>query len=366
MAVSEDITLSTFNVLADCYAVGMDRDYKSLLWPIRRNRLKDIFKAIDSDIYCLQEVDHYFDFWEPFLGALGYDICYLQRPGRDDGCCIAFKRDKFICGRKTDIQFNDIADKIQSPIYRESFIRDNVGQVIVLQRSTNVSIEIAIANSHLYWNPNRPDIKLGQAKYLMEKLNAFLNDNLHIPVIICGDFNSLPESDVYNYFTSHHTFASPIISTGITNGENRKFICDIHLNKLCRWLRILGIDATLESEDMLGPKESGKLEFKQFFDTARAENRVILTTKKKMQMMASCPESFYVEQPLEQSLVQIFQIYGLKLDPSKFCTLCGKCGKNVEPCSINDERLGNKLSFIPDDKELFICTGCNQVLNNTF
>jgi uncharacterized protein with PIN domain len=167
---------------------------------------------------------------------------------------------------------------------------------------------------------------------------------------------------VYNYLTSYGAAEKSVeASTSAQSDENRKFICDIHLNKLCRWLRILGIDATLESEDTSGPKQSGKVDYARLFETARAENRLILTTKKKMQMMAACPESFYVEQPLERSLIQIFETFSLKLDRSKLCSLCGKCGKNVEPCSVDDERLGNKVPYIPDDKELFICVGCNQV-----
>jgi uncharacterized protein with PIN domain len=35
----------------------------------------------------------------------------------------------------------------------------------------------------------------------------------------------------------------------IFEGNDRRFICDRSLNKLCIWLRILGIDCTLESAE---------------------------------------------------------------------------------------------------------------------
>lgn len=58
-------------------------------------------------------------------------------------------------------------------------------------------VEFILANTHLFWNPKYEKIKLNQAKLLCKKIEEF--NILHIPVIISGDFNSMPNSDVYKF-----------------------------------------------------------------------------------------------------------------------------------------------------------------------
>merc|ERR1712008_363257 len=58
---------------------------------------------------------------------------------------------------------------------------------------------ICIANTHLYSNKDYPDIKLWQTWQLLQELETFvLSRGTNLPLMICGDFNSTPDTAVYD------------------------------------------------------------------------------------------------------------------------------------------------------------------------
>lgn len=62
----------TWNVLADCYSIGQStKDLSILEWTYRKNHIERFVTASKADILCLQEIDHYKDFYEPFLKNIG-------------------------------------------------------------------------------------------------------------------------------------------------------------------------------------------------------------------------------------------------------------------------------------------------------
>lgn len=84
--------------------------------------------------------------------------------------------------------------------------RDNVAQIIVLEALRPVRpgtapagrMNICVANTHLYSNVQRADVKLWQTVNLMRELRQFVTQR-DVPLLLCGDFNSEPESAVYEY-----------------------------------------------------------------------------------------------------------------------------------------------------------------------
>jgi hypothetical protein len=58
---------------------------------------------------------------------------------------------------------------------------------------------VAIVNTHLFWDPLSPDIKLWQSLQLCQYIQRYYPTTSTVPVIICGDLNSLPSSHVYNF-----------------------------------------------------------------------------------------------------------------------------------------------------------------------
>jgi hypothetical protein len=98
------------------------------------------------------------------------------------------------------------------------------------------------------------------------------NDNNHddgtrIPVVICGDYNSTPDSDVYGLMASG--YCAPANMVALSPNPDSKIICDSDLNKVCRWLRAIGVDAEFwQSSD-------GNIE--DLFTKAIVQERIIIT-----------------------------------------------------------------------------------------
>lgn len=81
--------------------------------------------------------------------------------------------------------------------------RDNVGLIVLLRpMDPYVSLSnVCVANTHLLYNPRRGDIKLAQLAMLLAEINRVsqLPDSSVCPVLLCGDFNSVPWSPLYRF-----------------------------------------------------------------------------------------------------------------------------------------------------------------------
>lgn len=91
--------------------------------------------------------------------------------------------------------------------------RDNVALFLELKSSVT-GLNVIIGTTHLFWDPSQADVKLCQAKYVYRMLDSFIRattdeDAMMMPwFILAGDFNSLPQSDVYDYFTIENRLTS--------------------------------------------------------------------------------------------------------------------------------------------------------------
>ena len=74
-----------------------------------------------------------------------------------------------------------------------------------------------------------------------------------------------------------------------------RYLLDVSLNRLCRWFRILGLDAGLETEaeERLRTKKS-KI---KLFDRCRDERRVLITTSSTLLARTNCPAGTYLVNP---------------------------------------------------------------------
>lgn len=131
-----------------------------------------------------------------FFFPLGYHCEYKMRTGRKpDGCAICFKHSKFSLLSVNPVEF-----------YRRDvplLDRDNVGLVLLLQPKipSAASPAICVANTHLLYNPRRGDIKLTQLAMLLAEISsvAHQKDGSFCPIVMCGDFNSVPGSPLYSF-----------------------------------------------------------------------------------------------------------------------------------------------------------------------
>jgi nocturnin len=77
-------------------------DKQNLLWDHRRNLILSELADSDADVICLQECDHFHDFFFPELQNLGYSGVFAQKPASaclevsnsSDGCAVFVKSSK--------------------------------------------------------------------------------------------------------------------------------------------------------------------------------------------------------------------------------------------------------------------------------
>ncbi|KAI3364589.1 hypothetical protein L3Q82_011371 [Scortum barcoo] len=175
-----------------------------LPWSHRLPNLLSEIQQHDADIMCLQEVqeDHYENQIKPALQALGYQCEYKKRTGRKpDGCAVIFKSSRLSLLSSNPVEFFRPGDALLD--------RDNVGLVVLLQPNDatggpDPSSFICVANTHLLYNPRRGDIKLAQLAILLAEISRLsrLADGSTNPVVLCGDFNSTPQSPLYSFLTA--------------------------------------------------------------------------------------------------------------------------------------------------------------------
>jgi endonuclease/exonuclease/phosphatase family metal-dependent hydrolase len=333
---SVHINLACWNVLADSYAYSHCLKStpetavpKYIEWDYRKNRIANSITSSGADILCLQEVDHYTDFFEPLLEKLGYKSLYLQRHKRKDGCLIAYNSEKYNVDGVDEVQFDDIADFMETESSKSNVKRSNVALIAIISSKQFPAKKFISSTAHLYWNPRRPEVKSLQTQYLVSRISSFiaaegLSDN--IPVFVAGDFNSVPFSEPYQLLVNgfENSFsvkgAAGLASIGRTfYGPTTKFLCDRNLSRLCRWMRVLGIDTALIPDascdhsstvnDVNAPSKiykKSKQSFDYIFGRAREEQRVILTTSKSMRERSTCPPSFLVStRNLEAALIKV-------------------------------------------------------------
>ena len=389
------VSVASWNVLADSYAYSQpiktspeDLIPTYIEWDYRKQKIAESISNCGADILCFQEVDHYIDFYEPLLGKLGYKSVYLQRFKRKDGCLIAFDSQKYNLHGIDEVQFDDLADFMDTDSARSNMKRSNVALIAIMSSVDDPCKKFVSSTAHMYWNPRRPEVKTLQTQYLVSRIDSYMTTEglcTSTPVFMAGDFNSVPFSEPYQILVNG--FDSSLLKKGGTGlkktagafyGPKTKFLCDRNLTRLCRWMRVLGIDVALVADNnnetssesasiaavvRTTPKiyKKNKQSFDHIFGRARDEQRVILTTSKTMRERSMCPPSFFVStKNLEAALIDVCREYGLSLNQDKFLTVCGKCGGAIEACSHTDSRVTQNPAIPPLDRDIFICKDCSQ------
>ncbi|KAL4499815.1 hypothetical protein ABPG72_015164 [Tetrahymena utriculariae] len=196
--LSDQISITSYNILADTHTDPSYYPYcpkQYLNFDYRKWKIVEEIKLINSDIVCLQEVDHIEDFYYYQFQDLGYQIQYALKPYRTEGALIMFKKDKFKLISEHAISFdNEIPDTFNKKHYQR-----NNNALIIQLKNLNSDLKIVIANTHLFWNPQNEEILLLQTAQLLKQLSKNYNKDENI--ILCGDFNSLPNTNVVKYIT---------------------------------------------------------------------------------------------------------------------------------------------------------------------
>jgi CCR4-NOT transcription complex subunit 6 len=88
-------------------------------------------------------------------------------------------------------------------VFNRVMIKDNIA-IFALLEDKQSRQRILVANAHLHWDPQYKDVKLIQTAMLMEELETMARGEPNmdqLQIILCGDFNSLPSSGVFEFLS---------------------------------------------------------------------------------------------------------------------------------------------------------------------
>ena len=175
---------------------------ESLVWGNRKYAIIEEILTYDPDVVCLQEVDHYEDFFLPVLSQVGYSGAFNPKPDSPcldcidnngpDGCAVLYKTERFKLV-KSELP-NLVVD-----FNGRTFVSNQVAVVHHLKCASKglPSEELCIATTHLKAKPGYETLRAKQGQHLLDILGDYTKD---LPLIIGGDFNAEPTEDVYSVY----------------------------------------------------------------------------------------------------------------------------------------------------------------------
>jgi CCR4-NOT transcription complex subunit 6 len=238
-------TVMCYNVLCDKYATRQLYGYCpnwALAWDYRRKAIMDEIRHYTADIISLQEVEteQFYNFFLPELQREGYDGIFSPKSRAKtmsenerkhvDGCAIFFRTSKFSLIKEHLVEFNQLAmanAEGSDDMLNRVMTKDNIGLAALLQTKegafestmlpdpSQVNQPLLVCTAHIHWDPEYCDVKLIQTMMLMHELRQIVEDSVtsfrpgaqkaeanSVPLILCGDLNSLPDSGVVEFLTS--------------------------------------------------------------------------------------------------------------------------------------------------------------------
>ena len=252
---ADTMSVMSYNILCDKMATRSQYGYApeaALAWDKRRSLILEELRARDPDVMCLQEIDteSFSEFFSPQLAHEEYKGVFWPknraRTMREDeakavdGCAIFFKKKKFVLLDKQMIDLPGIAIKRpdmkgEHDIFNRYMPRDNIGVVAFFEERQS-GARVIMATTHLHWDPTFDDVKIIQTAVMMEEITRLADawskhppckdkqlfpyskadedptsadepinmapsqeysNGAAIPLIVCGDFNSIPGSGVH-------------------------------------------------------------------------------------------------------------------------------------------------------------------------
>ncbi|CAH0553449.1 unnamed protein product [Brassicogethes aeneus] len=238
-------TVMCYNVLCDKYATRQMYSYCpswALNWDYRKKGILDEIKHYGADIINLQEVEmeQFYSYFLPELKLDGYNGIYSPKSRAKhmaeterkyvDGCAIFYRTSKFTLIKEHLVEFNQLAmanaDGLEHMLNRV-MPKDNIGLAALLQTTeaawentpsdaSFVQQPILVCTAHIHWDPEFCDVKLIQTMMLSNELKSILDESAqtlkandvnvadpsNIQLVLCGDFNSLPDSGVIEFLST--------------------------------------------------------------------------------------------------------------------------------------------------------------------
>eukprot|EP00804_Cyclotella_cryptica_P003746 CCRYP_008916-RA/>CCRYP_008916-RA protein AED:0.11 eAED:0.11 QI:801/1/1/1/0.83/0.71/7/48/561 len=202
------------------------------------------------DIICLQEVDAdvFRDLLHPVMNVMGYQGYYSQKgvgvgDGVREGCALFWALDVFENVRVPDMQthtfremieafsceermhknqwksLRDMSDLLQKHDHLRHVLFNKLGhvlQTVVLTKRCDGE-QVVVGNTHLFYHPHASHIRCLKMLMACRQLEIQHMENQFCPIILCGDFNSHPDSGVMKLLLNRY------LDSG--NGRTWKHLC---------------------------------------------------------------------------------------------------------------------------------------------
>uniref|UniRef100_A0A3Q3VSV6 Nocturnin n=1 Tax=Mola mola TaxID=94237 RepID=A0A3Q3VSV6_MOLML len=206
------IRIMQWNILAQALGEGKDGFIRcppdALNWQERKYLILEEILTYRPDILCLQEVDHYYDTFQPIMASIGYHGSFLAKPSSPcldveqnngpDGCALFYRHSRF---------------SLQATAHlRLSAMMLPTNQVAIVQ-TLNCQLtgqQLCVAVTHLKARSGWERLRSAQGADLLQRLRSITTQGGSrreaapgsVPLIVCGDFNAEPTEDVYQRFSS--------------------------------------------------------------------------------------------------------------------------------------------------------------------
>ncbi|XP_071025815.1 nocturnin-like isoform X1 [Oncorhynchus clarkii lewisi] len=215
-ATQRTIRVMQWNILAQALGEGMDSfvncPLEALNWAERKYLILEEILTYRPHILCLQEVDHYYDTFQPILASLGYRGNFCPKPwspcldvegnNGPDGCALFYDEARL-----------DLVDSVNVRLCA-LFTPTNQVAVVTTLRCRVTGRRLCVAVTHLKARSGWECLRSAQGSDLLRNLTTLTQSpggpsdpiGTDTPLLVCGDFNAVPSEDVYHRFAS-----SPLI-----------------------------------------------------------------------------------------------------------------------------------------------------------
>ncbi|CAD5220592.1 unnamed protein product [Bursaphelenchus okinawaensis] len=285
-----EFTVFCYNVLCDKYATTNLYSYCpswALNWEYRKNAIIKEILRYNADIVALQEVEaeQFKLLFEPNLKEHGYSGIFAPKSRAKtmnsddrkhvDGCALFWKNKKFRMNHQHLVEFAQVA--INKAYQSDAIInrvmpKDNIALMAIMEvlpgvyrakdgpppfidnsmdtedaatradaEESVVGTPLVLCAAHIHWDPEFCDVKLIQSMMLVHEcarqIEAVAEKHKialpEVPLIICGDFNSLPDSGVFEYLTrgiihKEHPDLKSFRNDMVLNGMNTNEYADLN------------------------------------------------------------------------------------------------------------------------------------------
>lgn len=217
--------LCSYNVLADSY---VKPSYFPLVAPAllqpapRQAALCAQLRALNADVYCLQEVEPpAFAAFAATLEPLGYVGHFAPKgAGRPDGCALFVRQAVLTVHAVTRVAYRDGQGAPDSGHVAQVLTATLLAPPHPAQEPRQAATTLVIVNSHLRWTPAGGDraVKQRQVALLLEAALA-------APAaarVLCGDFNLVPTDELLAPLHAaglRSIWADEVQSTCCANGQ---------------------------------------------------------------------------------------------------------------------------------------------------